>query len=486
MAGSTITSTNNGFGSGVAAGLRVGAGGVYTDAQGNPSYIDQSTGQLVSGRPPAGYDPTQVPQYMADQGSTFYGDAPPPSETVPSGSGPGLIGQQMQAAGNNWLAAPQGTAENFTIDPRTGAKLVNNGDGTATYGNPTLPPLPQGDPGSTVATNVNNSAVTGSAGGLIAPGLSANGVTVPAVTGGGNTKGANANGANSAMTVGTAPIVNADGSITPGTGPTIAAGTPGSITAPGYSAATVGVTPDMTVQGQLMNVLAGENPATAALLQNAQTGANQASNGGGLLHSSMADQAADQAMLNVAEPIAAADAQTYAQTASENQAALNQAYSTNAQLASTANVANLNSSTQNAIAWMQSQTNLAQETMSTQSAQAVATLNAQAQVQVAKVNTSNQMLIQTSASAASAYNQYLTDVQNVLGNNTTDAATKQSELTELQNDINASLTTIGSIAGVTLPQISGAGAALAQSGGAQGAATTAANPYPSGTPGNPG
>jgi hypothetical protein len=337
-----------------------------------------------------------------------------------------------------------------------------------------------------LVTNASNNTVTGGAGGLIAPGLSANGVTVPAVTGGGNTMGANTNGTNSTMTAGTAPIVNADGSITPGTGPTITPGSPGSITAPGYNAATVGVTPDMTVQGQLLNVLAGENPATAALLQNAQTGANQASNASGVLHSSMADQAADQAMLNVAEPIAAADAQTYAQTATENQAALNQAYSTNAQLASTANVANLNSSTQNAIAWMQSQTNLAQETMSTQSAQAVATLNAQAQVQVAKVNTSNQMLIQTSASAASAYNQYLTDVQNVLGNNTTDAATKQSELTELQNDINASLATIGSIADVTLPQISGAGGALAQGGGAQNTATTAANQYPSGTPGNPG
>jgi hypothetical protein len=483
MTGSTITSTNNGFGSGVAAGLRVGAGGVYTDAQGNPSYIDQSTGQLVSGRPPAGYDPTQVPQYMADQGSTFYGNAPSPSVSSPAGSGPGLIGQQMQAAGNNWLAGPAGQTENFTTGPGTGAKLVNNGDGTATYSKPT-PPLPQGDPGSTA--NVNDTTATGGTGGLIAPGLSANGITVPAVTTGGNTTGANANGTNSTMSAGTAPIVNADGSITPGTGPAITAGSPGSITAPGYNAATVGVMPDMTVQGQLQNVLAGENPATAALLQNAQTGANQASNSGGLLHSSMADQAADQAMLNVAEPIAAADAQTYAQTAAENQAALNQAYSTNAQLASTANVANLNSSTQNAIAWMQSQTNLAQETMSTQSAQAVATLNAQAQVQVAKVNTSNQMLIQTSASAASAYNQYLTDVQNVPGNNSTDAATKQAELSELQNDVNASLTTIGLIAGVTLPQISGAGGALTQSGGTQGAATPTANPYPPGTPGNPG
>lgn len=64
---------NNGYGNGVAAGLRVGNHGIYTDGSGEQFYIDATTGLLVKGLPPAGYDPTKVPQYMADQGSTFYG-----------------------------------------------------------------------------------------------------------------------------------------------------------------------------------------------------------------------------------------------------------------------------------------------------------------------------------------------------------------------------------------------------------------------------
>jgi hypothetical protein len=64
---------NNGYGNGVAAGLRVGNHGIYTDGSGEQFYIDAVTGLLVKGLPPVGYDPTKVPQYMADQGSTFYG-----------------------------------------------------------------------------------------------------------------------------------------------------------------------------------------------------------------------------------------------------------------------------------------------------------------------------------------------------------------------------------------------------------------------------
>jgi hypothetical protein len=74
---------NNGYGNGVAAGLRVGNHGVYTDGSGEQFYIDATTGLLVKGLPPAGYDPTKVSQYMNDQGSTFYGSVPAQPAVTP-------------------------------------------------------------------------------------------------------------------------------------------------------------------------------------------------------------------------------------------------------------------------------------------------------------------------------------------------------------------------------------------------------------------
>jgi hypothetical protein len=75
------------------------------------------------------------------------------------------------------------------------------------------------------------------------------------------------------------------------------------------------VSADETVSGQLKKVMEADNP----LVQQARTRAVEAANKRGLLNSSMAVQAGEQAALNVALPIASQDASTHAQRGAMNQ-----------------------------------------------------------------------------------------------------------------------------------------------------------------------
>jgi hypothetical protein len=93
-----------------------------------------------------------------------------------------------------------------------------------------------------------------------------------------------------------------------------------------YQAQLVSMDPNKeTVQGQLANLMATDN----AVLQRARTKANQAANARGLINSSMAEEAAQAAMLDAGIPIATADAQLYADARNRNQEALNAAGATN-------------------------------------------------------------------------------------------------------------------------------------------------------------
>ena len=122
---------------------------------------------------------------------------------------------------------------------------------------------------------------------------------------------------------------------------------PVSATSTGYTPKGFVVTPDQTVQGQLSKVIADDSP----LIQQARTRAAQAANARGLLNSSIAQGAAQAAMVDTALPIAQQDANTYftANTKSvdaENAAsafgaqASNQASLTNAQLGTDVSKAN--------------------------------------------------------------------------------------------------------------------------------------------------
>lgn len=95
-----------------------------------------------------------------------------------------------------------------------------------------------------------------------------------------------------------------------------------------YQAATQDYDESKGVAGRIDTMLRSGSP----LMESARTRAAQASAQRGLLNSSMAVQAGQQAMLDSAAPIAQADAQFYSQQRLANQQALNQAAAQNAQL----------------------------------------------------------------------------------------------------------------------------------------------------------
>ena len=89
---------------------------------------------------------------------------------------------------------------------------------------------------------------------------------------------------------------------------------PGTVDSNQQGATNYGVTKDMTVQGQLKNVM----DPNAPLMQQAQTQGKQMSADRGLINSSMGVTAGMDSMYRTAVPIATADAGTFAKTASDN------------------------------------------------------------------------------------------------------------------------------------------------------------------------
>jgi hypothetical protein len=96
---------------------------------------------------------------------------------------------------------------------------------------------------------------------------------------------------------------------------------PASTFADGYDPTKWNVDKDQTVQGQLNNVIAADSP----LMQQAKTGALQQMNQRGLINSSMAIGAGQDAVVKNALPIAQQDASMYGRSGEFNATASNQA-----------------------------------------------------------------------------------------------------------------------------------------------------------------
>lgn len=183
----------------------------------------------------------------------------------------------------------------------------------------TTTPAKGGNPG----TQTKSAADTGSTtpGGSV-PGLP---VTQPIATGG--TGGVPVNGAPPVVPP---PLIDPGTTITdPGTG--MINVTPGQATQTNWN-----VTPDQTVRSQLAKAYDPNDP----LQVKAKTEALQNMNDRGLLNSSLAETAGQQAMLGVALPIAQADATTYGSAAQTNATQANQISQSNAQLRSQAAITN--------------------------------------------------------------------------------------------------------------------------------------------------
>jgi len=175
------------------------------------------------------------------------------------------------------------------------------------------------------------------------------------------------------------------------------------------------VTKDQTVQGQLQNIIDPNNP----LQTQAQTYANQQSNSRGLLNSSLAVSAAQDALYKNAMPIAQQDANVNASAGQFNANAENTTSAQNVDNQIRMATANLNANTQLAIA----------------------NLDIGSKAKLAEFDAKNRQLLQTNSSAASLYNSTMQNIANISNNTNMDAAGKQqatdNQLKLLQQSLSA-------------------------------------------------
>jgi hypothetical protein len=168
-----------------------------------------------------------------------------------------------------------------------------------------------------------------------------------------------------------------------------------------------------TTGGQLGEILKTDNP----LMQTAATQAKQAANDKGLINSTMAVQAGQQAMINSATPIAQSNAGTYA---------------TNAQF---------NTQQQNAMGQFntQEQNKLLQTS-----------LDLNNRTELANIEANYKNLMQTNASAYQTWQQSLKNISDIQQNADMDAATKQAAINEQTSLLKNSFNMLGSMNNLNL------------------------------------
>lgn len=261
-----------------------------------------------------------------------------------------------------------------------------------------------------------------------------------------------------------------------------------------WDATTRTVNPDTeTTAGQLNKLLTSGNP----YIESAKSAASDFSNSRGLLNSSMAATAGEKAAIDSAIPIAQSDAGVYGTAATQNQQAQNAAGQFNAGAVNTSNQATANAAntaTQQATTGTQQQQAIAstgtqqrqtqteagqiQSGLQTQQGNIASGLSAQQATQtqetqrqgaeqqtglqdlkgtqaqaLADTEAAYKNLLQTSASATAIFNQVSQNINTILNNPDTDAATKQSLLANQQQILQSGLAIAGGIGNVDLTDL---------------------------------
>lgn len=242
---------------------------------------------------------------------------------------------------------------------------------------------------------------------------------------------------------------------------------PGLIGTAANPASTVAIDPaKQTVQGQMAGIIADNSP----LMQTAKTNAAQDSNSRGLLNSTMGVQAGQQAVINTAMPIAQQDSNTYNNTAQFNAGQLNDIAKTNQNVSTQVNLANTQATNNQAQFNAQQTNNVSLANADTQKALVMQNYDAALKTSLAnadaatkvelqnldgtlKTNLANiqanyQGLMQTSSSATSLFNGFMSQATGILTDPNMDAASKQNSINNLIGSLQSGLTAVGSLQGV--------------------------------------
>lgn len=199
---------------------------------------------------------------------------------------------------------------------------------------------------------------------------------------------------------------------------------PGLATSTGYQATPYKVEPQGLVQTHLKNIVQDDSP----LMQQASRIATQKANERGLVNSSMAVGAAQDAVIGQAMPIAQADAATY------DRAMTNTANQQNAasQFTATAanNVALANQAATNEALKSQQQGSIAltDRKMTNDVNLALANLDAQTKLSLTSMDNRTRSLLQSNQSASNAYVQTVQNINAIQNNNGLKGAAKQAAI----------------------------------------------------------
>lgn len=236
---------------------------------------------------------------------------------------------------------------------------------------------------------------------------------------------------------------------------------------------------NQTVQGQLGSILSNGSP----VLEQARTDAAQAANARGLLNSSMAVSAGEQAAIRTALPIAQQDASTNATAAQTNAASKNQNSQFNASAQNQANQFNAASqneagqfnagatNTANAQYAQMSQSDrqanqaaVQQTLMKTMDQQFAASqstadnatklqlqqMQSNTQKQLADIEANYKTLMQTNASAGEMYQQALKNITDIVANKDMDAAAKNAAIAQQSTLLGNGLALFGKMTNMNL------------------------------------
>lgn len=270
---------------------------------------------------------------------------------------------------------------------------------------------------------------------------------------------------------GTPPAGASSGS--PVTGYNPASGTASPAVTSTYDPKAFQVTPDQTVVSQLHNIIDSGSP----LMQQAETRAKNAMNARGLINSSQAVGAGQDAVTAAALPIAQQDASTYATAASNTTGAQNTALAAESAAKNTAGLqdAQLQTGTSQFNAGQQnaalSAASGASNQVALQAQQNEANLaniktNRAADIQIAQLQEANKNVLQSSSIAGTLYNTSLANLSSIISNPNLSEEQKTTALNDGIAQLNDALSVISKI--TNTPGV----ASLLTFGGAGAASTT--------------
>lgn len=213
-----------------------------------------------------------------------------------------------------------------------------------------------------------------------------------------------------------------------------------------------------TVAGQLHSILAEDGP----LSQQAKAGALDTANSRGLINSSMAAGAGQDALIKNALPIAQQDASTFGHVADVNQQADNASKAFNSGATNTANLNTAQAANTSTLQSQQTEEQVGQvipaqtEAQSQLSAQshtqdvALQNLRGDQATTLAQIESQYKQLMQSNASASSFYSDITTQLATVLNNPSTSSAQKTAAVGQITSLLQTGLTVIGAISNMDL------------------------------------